>query len=77
MNVPPGATWTITVHSSTGNFTAGLVAGSHVLNVGTTVRVVAGAVVTVLSADTSLDGGRILLNGNGDGGAGLSTVVVE
>lgn len=76
--VAPGPTWTLTVNSSTGNFTAGFVPGSQVLNLGGSVTVATGAVVTIFTGTANLAGGRILLDANANGDAsGLSTVVVS
>ena len=76
-NVPPGPGWTVTVNSSAGNFTAGILPTSQLLNIDGAVPVTVGAMVTVFTAHLPLAGGRILLDSTGDGDAeGLSTVVI-
>lgn len=78
VNVAPGAGWTLTVHSSAGNFTAGFTSPSQQLSAGGSVPVVAGAQLTVYTRTYPLNGGEIILDGNGGGHlGGWSTVFVD
>ena len=72
-NLAPDPSWTVTVISTSGNFTAGIVLPSQQLSAGGTVAITSDAVLTVFTGPTSLSGGQIILNAAG----GISTVPVQ